>query len=270
MKTRQTTMTVDGLAVEVVRKAMKTLRLTIFPPDGRVRVSAPLRASDAAVRDMVLGRLAWINRHRARIEALPRPATLALESGEPVALLDRLCRLLVVERPGRARVRLLKPAPVSPDVSVAPGLSEGPGILDASDLAGEAVLELCVPPGSGRGERRLALRRWQRRELAARIPALLEKWQPVLGVEAAAWGIRQMRTRWGSCNTRSRRICLNLELISRPERCLEYVVVHELAHLIERGHNARFYAVLDRVLPGWRALREELRSLPLGCEGWEE
>lgn len=224
---------VAGLAVEVVRKRMRTLRLVISPPEGAVRVSAPLRASDADVRAMVLDRWDWIARHRERMLARPRPAPLRLESGETLRHLGRACRLEVDERPGRPCVELEQRA-------------DGP------------VLVLGMPPGADGEARWRALWRWQKDRLGERIPALLEKWQPVLGVRAASWGIRRMKSRWGTCSLRSRRITLGLALIEKHPACLEYVVVHELAHLIERGHNARFYAVLDRALPGWRELRRSL------------
>lgn len=106
--------------------------------------------------------------------------------------------------------------------------------------------------------------RWkaQRRELREAIPPLLAKWQPLIGVEARAWGIRRMKTRWGSCNVVAKRIWLNLELANRPPECLEYVVVHELIHLLERRHNARFYGFMDLYLPDWKALRKVLNSAP--------
>jgi predicted metal-dependent hydrolase len=112
------------------------------------------------------------------------------------------------------------------------------------------------------------LLRWYRRELKKLIPPLLKKWQAALGVQIAEWGIRRMKTRWGSCNAKARRIWLNLELAKKPAPCLEYLVVHELAHLIERRHNDRFVAILDRHLPQWRLHREELNSAPLAHETW--
>lgn len=243
MREHRSVMQVAGLAVEVVRKRMRSIRLTVSPPDGHVRVSAPTRAADAVVRDMVLSRLEWISRHRARMLASPRPAPRRLATGEVHAHLGRTCRLLVLERPGRPGVRLLETDP-------------GP------------VLELSLPPAADEAARWRALWRWQRAELEALIPPLLEKWQPVLGVRAASWGIRRMKSRWGSCGLRARRITLGLGLVEHPPQCLEYVVVHELAHLIERGHNARFYAILDRALPGWRELRARLAAeVPAAGQG---
>ena len=121
-------------------------------------------------------------------------------------------------------------------------------------------LHLHVRPGASAGERQRALSNWYRQELKALIPPLLARWQPVLGVQAAEWGVRSMKTRWGSCNIRARRIWLSLELARKPVECLEYVVVHELVHLLERGHNQRFYAYLDRFLPTWRLARTALRG----------
>lgn len=238
-------MDVAGLVVEVVRKRMRTIRLTVSPPEGGVRVSAPLRASDADVRAMVTARLDWIARHRERMLAKPRPAPPRLESGETLLHLGRACRLEVRQRPGRPRVGLEE-------------REDGP------------VLTLELPPGADEAARWRALWRWQKDRLSELIGPLLEKWQPVLGVRAASWGVRRMRSRWGTCSLRSRRVTLGLALIARPPACLEYVVVHELAHLIERGHNARFYAVLDRVLPGWRAVRRSLAEESPGAEPAEE
>ncbi len=241
MRQRRSVMEVAGLAVEVVRKRMRTIRLTVSPPEGGVRVSAPLRASDADVRSMVLERLDWIARHRERMLARPRPAPLRLEDGETLRHLGRVCRLEVAERPGRPAVRLEE-------------REQGP------------VLVLLLPPGADEAARWRALWRWQKDRLGELIGPLLAKWQPVLGVRADSWAIRRMKSRWGTCGLRSRRITLGLALVERPPACLEYVVVHELAHLIERGHNARFYAVLDRALPGWRAVRRSLAEDLPGAE----
>lgn len=243
MNERRNVMQVADLAVEVVRKKMRTIRLTVSPPEGSVRVSAPLRTCDEDVRAMVLERLEWIARHRERMLARPRPKALSLATGEVLHHLGRACRLKVLESLGRPSVWLEE-------------TGFGP------------VLALCAPPGADEAARWRALWRWQKEQLCALIPPLLEKWQPVLGVRVAAWTVRRMKSRWGTCSPRIRRITLGLSLIARHPSCLEYVVVHELAHLIERGHNARFYAVLDRALPGWRAIRRTLaEELPGGEPG---
>jgi hypothetical protein len=143
-------------------------------------------------------------------------------------------------------------------------ISEGSG-RPAVRRTADSTLQLHVAAGSDAAARLRALNRWYRRELSAQLPPLLHAWEARLGIKVAQLRIRQMRTRWGSCNARSRRVCLNLDLIRKPPRCLEYVLVHELVHFFERGHNARFYGLMDELLPLWRECRAELNgqhSLP--------
>lgn len=170
------------LSVQVTRKRVRNLTLRITTPHGDLRVSAPLRASDAFIRRFVSDKLPWIQRHRARLAALPPPAPLQ------------------------------------------------------------------------------ALTKAHRDGLKRAIPPLLEKWQRALGVQVAFWGVKHMKTRWGSCNTATRRIWLNLELARHPAECLDYVVLHEAAHLLERGHGERFKAILSQHMPDWKARRAALRA----------
>jgi len=135
-------------------------------------------------------------------------------------------------------------------------------------LRGNRTLELAARPGASAGERKATLERWYRRVLRPEIAVLIEKWQPVIGVEVDHWGIKKMKTRWGTCNTEARRIWLNLELAKKPPQCLEYIVVHELVHLLERHHNDHFRALMDEFLPPWRLHRAELNRAPLAHENW--
>ncbi|HCB14980.1 MAG TPA: metal-dependent hydrolase [Gammaproteobacteria bacterium] len=128
--------------------------------------------------------------------------------------------------------------------------------------SGSDFIDLFVRSGTTVEQRQQVLQGWYRAQLRARIPPLLEQWQPVLGVQAADWGIKQMKTRWGTCNIAARRIWLNLELIKKPVNCLEYVVIHELTHLLERNHNDRFKALMDHHLPHWRLIRQTLNHAP--------
>ena len=232
--------TVSDLTVEVVRKNIKNLHLGVYPPNGRVRVATPLLISDEAVRLAVIGKLGWIKRQQAKFEAQPRQSQREMVSGESHYFLGRRYRLRVVET--NAQVK---------DV-----------------LQGNTVLELHVRPATTTEERERALQSWYREQLKLLIPPLLAKWQPVLGVVANDWGVKKMKTRWGSCNIRARRVWFNLELVKKPAQCLEYVVVHELLHLLERNHNDRFKALMDAYLPHWRLIREELNNAPLGHEQW--
>jgi predicted metal-dependent hydrolase len=162
--------------------------------------------------------------------------------GESHYFLGRRYRLRVVEHDGPSRVA----------------------------VGSASYLELFVRPSAGEEQREMLLQRWYREQLRLLIPPLLEKWEPVLGVKVAEWGIKRMKTRWGSCNTRARRIWLNLELAKKPPQCLEYIVVHEMMHLLERRHNGRFTTLMDEHLPAWRLHRGELSAVPLVHERWGE
>jgi predicted metal-dependent hydrolase len=241
MSTEPHRITVGGLTVEVVRKNIKNLHLGVYPPNGRVRVAAPLVVSDEAVRLAVIGKLGWIKRQQAKFADQPRQSQREMVNGESHYFLGQRYRLRVLAYTGPPRIR----------------------------CSGADFLDLFVRPETTVEQRQRVLEDWYREQLRGRIPALLEQWQPVLGVAAAEWGIRKMKTRWGSCNIRARRVWFNLELAKKPARCLEYVVVHELVHLLERNHNARFKALMEQHLPTWRACREELNRAPLGHNEWQ-
>jgi predicted metal-dependent hydrolase len=226
-----TQLEVQGLQVTVVRKAIKRMNLRVCAPDGWVRVAAPLRTKDEAVRALVLGNLEWISKHQERVRGLHAQVDSNLETGEELWFQGQRYRLQVVEHLG------------PPSVA----------------LRGQ-TLELLLRPGASTARRRTLMNTWYRDQLLAQVRPLLDKWQPLLEVHLAEWGVKRMRTRWGSCSPELRRMWLNLELARKPLRCLEYVVVHELTHLHHRNHDAHFYAAMDRALPHWRDLKAELNS----------
>lgn len=232
-------LTVSGIRVEVVRKDIKNLHLGVYPPNGRVRVAAPLVVSDEAVRLAVIDKLGWIKRQKAKFAEQPRQSQREMVNGESHYFLGQRYRLRVHEHDAPPCVA----------------------------LRGIASLDLFVRPGTDADQREVVLLRWYREQLKILIPPLLEKWQPILGVQVADWGIKKMKTKWGSCNPSSRRIWLNLELAKKPVQCLEYIVVHEMVHLLERHHNERFSSLLDTHLPQWRQYREMLSVAPLGHFG---
>ncbi len=240
MSTDRRQIVVSGLAVEVVRKEIKNLHLSVYPPHGRVRIAVPRRLDDDAVRLAVIGRLGWIRRHQERFRRQERQSARELVTGESLDVQGRRYRLDVAEHDAPPTVRLLD----------------------------NRTLELRVRPGTDRAKREALLHGWYRGRLRQQIPDLIAKWEPIIGVAVAEWGIKRMKTRWGTCNVAARRIWLNLELAKKPASCLEYVVVHEMVHLIERHHNNRFKACMDRVLPQWRLHRDELNRAPLAREDW--
>jgi len=231
---------VSRLPVQIVRKNIKNLHLGVYPPHGRVRVAAPIRVSDKAVRLAVIGKLGWIKRQRARFADQPRQSAREMVTGESHYFLGQRYRLRVIHHDGAGKVL----------------------------VRNKSTIELFVRPNSSVAQRDQVLHRWYRQQIRELIPPLLAKWQAAMGVRLAEWGIKKMKTRWGSCNPIACRIWLNLELAKKPVRCLEYIIVHELAHLIERHHNERFISIMDEHLPQWRLHRQELNSAPLAHETW--
>jgi predicted metal-dependent hydrolase len=218
--------------VLVVRKKIKNLNLTVSPPDGRVRVSVPLRVNDRTVREFILSRLDWIKKYQRRIREQPGPLQYKFVSGEDHYLWGKRCRLEVIKRGGWHEVEL----------------------TDSSQL------RMFVRPGTTRANRQKVLTEFYRAEMKRRLPDLIARWETIMGVQVADWGVKKMRTRWGSCNVKAKRIWVNLELAKRPPECLEAILVHEMVHLLERGHNKRFYRYMDQFLPGWRKSRQMLKQ----------
>ncbi len=232
---------VNGLPVDIVRKDIKNLHLGVYPPNGRVRVAAPLRLDDEAVRLAVIARLAWIKRQQAKFEAQERETRREYLNGESHYFLGARYRLNIIE------------GDISPKVVV----------------RNMQYLDLYIRPGADTAMRKRVLTNWYRSNLKEMIPTLIEKWEPIIGVRIADWGVKQMKTKWGSCNIEARRIWLNLELIKKSPRCLEFIVVHEMVHLHERQHNERFVELLTKFFPQWRRYREELNRAPLAHAEWE-
>lgn len=240
MSTEAHRLSVGGLYVDVVRKPIKNLHVGVYPPHGRVRVAAPLAVSDDAVRLAVVTRLPWIKRQRARFAAQSRQSERAYISGETHYFMGRPYRLRLIEGApaGRVHIRSAK------------------------------TLDLFIRNGSDRAARERVFLSWYRDELRSHAAPLVEKWASKLPVSMPVWGIKRMKTKWGSCNVDAGRIWLNLELAKKPPQSVEYVVAHELVHFLERQHSERFVALMDSALPNWRVLRDELNAEPLAHEEW--
>ncbi|GAB2722158.1 M48 family metallopeptidase [Halomonas garicola] len=231
---------VSGIPVEIRRKAIKNLHVGVYPPHGRVRVAAPLHLDDEAVRLAIVARLSWIRSKQQGFARQSRQSRREMVTGESHYFEGKRYRLDVVEQSGNPRVRVIN----------------------------NSTLELRVPPGTDRAGRQQALDRWYRRQLKARVPELLTHWEGVVGVDIADCRVKKMKTRWGSCTIQARRIWLNLELVKKSPRCLEYIIVHEMVHLLERHHTDRFRALMDQCLPDWRLRKAELNQTPLAHEDW--
>lgn len=221
----------DDITAEVQRKKIRHLHLRVLPPDGAVRISAPLRLGMETIRQFALSRLGWIRKQQERMRAQAPPAPLQYVDGERLPVWGVSYPLQVVESPQPPRVELL----------------------------GERLV-LRVRPGATAVKKQAALEAWYRQQVRLAIPRLLRRWEARLGVSVSRFYVQRMKTRWGSCNIRRRSIRLNTRLAELEPRCLEYVVVHELAHLLEPSHNARFKGLMDQFLPGWREVREGLKD----------
>jgi predicted metal-dependent hydrolase len=239
MSTASATLTVRGIDIEVVYRDIKNLHIGVYPPVGRVRVAAPKRLDEERVRLAVIQRLPWIKQQQKQLRDAVRQSEREMVTGESHFIWGTRLRLRVIERPGRAHVE-----------------------VDHDRLL------LYVPEGTDQEARTKILHRWHRNELRRAIEPLISQWEPVVGQTASQWGIKRMKTKWGSCNRESGRIWINLELAKKHPHSLEYVVVHELAHLVERNHGERFAKLMDSLLPDWRARRDTLNNAPLADEVW--
>ena len=230
---------VSGLLVEVIRKDIKNFYISVQPPNGWIRVSAPLHLDDDAVRMAIISRLGWIRRKQSEFIKQQRQSYRELVTGESHYFAGRCYRLDVTEqnRPPSVKLRNNR-------------------------------IQLTVRPGTDRDKRESVLYEWYREHLRAQIPPLLTKWEPKMNVSVNEVRIKKMKTLWGSCNIEAKRIWLNLELAKKPQSCLIYVLVHEMTHLLERHHNDRFRELMDTFLPKWRTNQDELNKAPLAHENW--
>ena len=226
--------------MRVVRKRIKHLHIGVYPPNGNVRVAAPVRLDDVAIRLAVISKLGWIRRKQEEFLRQDRQSSREFITGESHYFEGKRYRLDVTECDAPPNVRLLS----------------------------NTRIGLSVRPGADRKTREAALHAWYRRRLRDRLPALIRKWEPLVGEHVAEVRIRKMKTRWGTCNRKARRVWLNLELAKKSAYCLEYILIHEMVHLIERGHNDRFRNLMDRLVPGWRIHRDELNRAPLAHADW--
>jgi len=241
MSTESHHITISGITVEVVRKAIKNLHLGVYPPNGRVRVAAPEAMGDEAIRLAVIGKLGWIKKRQTGFAEQERQSPREYVTGETHYYRGKRYRIKVV-------------------------CQNGPALVTISRLS---TINLYVQVGSDTAQRERLLYDWYRSRLKEMVPELLEKWERISGVQTAAWDVKRMKTKWGTCNVEARRIWLNLELVKKPVHCLEYILVHELVHLLERNHNDRFTALMDQFMPLWSQYRNELNRAPLEYGEWE-
>lgn len=227
------------LQAEVTRKAIKHVHLSVLPPTGKVRVAAPQHMPLDTIRLFVISKLAWIRQQQRKLQAQERET--------PREFLNKESHYVW----GKRYLLEISHADAAPNVRLTP-----------------RKLQLQVRPGASPARCEEVLEGWLRQQVRDAVPALLAKWEPLLGVQPARVFVQRMKTKWGSCTPESGYIRLNTDLAKKPPECLEYIVVHELVHLLEPTHNARFVALMDVHLPQWQQLRRRLNALPVRHEEW--
>lgn len=228
-----------NIAVDVVWKDIKNVHLSVHPPTGRVRIAAPARLSLDTLRVFAISKLPWIRRQQTKMQEQERET--------PREYLDRESHYVW----GRRYLLAVSESDQAPAVELR-----------------HNRMVLRVRPGTDRGRRAALLEQWYREQVKSAAPALVAKWERLMGVTAKRVFVQRMKTKWGSCNHRAGTIRLNTDLAKKPKACLEYLIVHELAHLLEPTHNERFLALMDRFLPRWHSRRETLNRLPVRHECW--
>src|ERR1017187_336802 len=224
---------------KVIKKDIKNVHLSVYPPTGKVRISAPLRMSLDTIRVFAISKLGWIKQQQRKMREQERETPREYLDRESHYLWGKRYLLKVVEKDAAPSVELK-----------------------------HTQIVLQVRPGSGEEKKQAVLDEWYREQLKEAVRAVVAKWEPLMGVKLRRFFVQRMKTKWGSCSDSAATIRLNTELAKKPPECLEYVVVHEMAHLLEPTHNGRFTAVMDQFVPGWQVRRETLNRLPVRHEHW--
>ena len=234
-----TTIALGEIAVEVVKKDIKNVHLSVHPPAGRVRLSAPLRMNIETIRVFAISKLGWIKQEQKKLRGQQRETRREYLDRESHYVWGKRYLLRVMERDAAPTVELK-----------------------------HSRMLLWVRPGSGEDKRQATVDEWYRTELKKAVPSLIAKWEPLMGVKVERFFVQKMKTKWGSCNAGSKSIRLNTELTKKPPECLEYIIVHEMAHLIVHRHDDRFTSIMDRYLPNWKLVRQALNAAPLAHTDW--
>jgi len=232
--------TVSNITVDVVRKDIKNMHLAVYPPTGRVRIAAPLQVTDDSIRLFAISKLGWIKRNQRKFENQERISPREYKERESHYFQGRRYLLRIKETNGTGYV----------------------------DLKGKTYLDLYVRKNASFENKQRIITEWHRKELKNMLPELIEHWELKIDVKVDFWGVKQMKTKWGSCGIENKRIWLNLELAKKPIHCLEYILVHEMIHLLERNHNDRFKNHMDNYLPYWKQIKDELNRIPVSHADW--
>jgi hypothetical protein len=231
----------SNLSIDVVRKDIKNMHLAVYPPTGRVRIATPLNVNDEAVRLFAISKIAWIRKQQRHFKAQDRQSPREFIQRESHYFQGKRYLLRITEHKASVKV----------------------------EIKTKTYIDLFIRPNSTIEQKQIAINEWYRAELKKLIPEIIQKWEQKIGVQVSEWQVKQMKTKWGTCNIEKKRIWINLELAKKPIHCLEYIIVHEMIHFIERHHNDRFMALMDKFIPQWKFFKEELNRLPVSHGEWE-
>ena len=227
------------ITVEVTQKDIKNVHLSVYPPFGQVKIAAPNRMDLDTIRIYAISKLSWIRKQQAKIKAQKREAPRAYLTKESHYYLGKRYLLKVIEHHSSPIVKLK-----------------------------HNTIELYIRPETDTAKRKEILDNWYRTQLKELVPKYILKWEKEMKVKVNEFGIKKMKTKWGTCNIAAQRIWLNLELARNPISCLEYIIIHEMTHLLERNHNNRFVALMNQFMPNWKEVKEELNRLPVSHTEW--
>ena len=233
MITREEKLIVSGLEVQAVHKDIKNIHVGVYPPNGRVRIAVPLYTTDEKIKLVIISKYKWIKKQREKFLNQKRETPREYITGESHYFMGQRYILDVVTGPYRGSM----------------------------EITGKKRMAMYVGPDADIEHKRMVMERFYRAGLTEELDKAMAKWEERLNVHANEIRIRKMKTKWGSANTKDRRIWISLELAKKSPNCIEYVVVHELAHLIERKHNNKFKSIMDSALPNWMLLRDELNDV---------
>ena len=225
--------------VDVIYKDIKNVHLSVYPPNGRVRISAPSRMDIENIRIFAISKMGWIKKQQLKLLNQKRETQREYITRESHYYLGKRYLLKVIEQDAPAKV-----------------------ILQHSKI------ELYIRRGSTAKQKQIILDKWYRQQLKRIVPGYIAELEKKMNVKVAEYGIKKMKTKWGTCNVNARRIWLNLELVKKPIEYIEYILMHEMIHLIERQHNDQFIAYLNKFIPKWRHYKEELNRSALGYVDW--
>jgi predicted metal-dependent hydrolase len=227
------------IVVDVIQKDIKNIHLSVYPPIGHVRIAAPLRMNLDTIRIYAISKLGWIKKQQQKFREQVRETPREYLNKESHYFFGKRYLLRVIELDESPRVRIK-----------------------------HTTIDLYVRPDSDIQKKHDVMEQWYREQLKELVPSIIGKWEKIMGVSPNEFAIKRMKTKWGTCNREAKRIWLNLELAKKPYPCIEYIVVHEMAHLLERNHNSNFVAIMDNYLPEWKQLKTELNKLPVSHVEW--